>query len=303
MSAKTLHQSGIILSLFSVLLLCACSSSVTVQGDFPSPLVDQRDINMGVYTSEKYANFSYTEKSKDRSKWTINTGMAQQKLFNTVFSAMFRQITPVASLPTVGQYAAVDLIIASNVKEFQYAMPRETKVNIFEVWIKYNVQVYDNRGALVADWVMPAYGKTPTAFLKSEEEALNQAIIIALRDAGANFIQKFERLPEIQVLLAQPRMAPPAANNIAKPKLKPAPQINATRGAHYSGRKTIKSKPKARGQTPKKANEQTPEQANEQTANQTSEPTPAASETQQSTTPVAPIATPVQLDEEDEDAQ
>ena len=49
---------------------------------------------------------------------------------------------------------------------------------------------------------MTAYGKTPTAFLRSNEAAVNLAAVVALRDAGANFATSFLRIPEVQNLVA-----------------------------------------------------------------------------------------------------
>lgn len=192
--------------LTSVLLL-GCSSQVVVKGDIPRPLVDQKNLSVAVVNNPRFQTYEYTEKSKDRLKWTIGTGGAQQKLLDTLLSAMFKQVTYISELPQTDQPVSADLVILPKIADFQYAMPRETKVNIFEVWIKYSIQVYDNHGALLADWLMPAYGKTATAFLKSEEDALNQAVMIALRDAGANFVVGFDRVPEIKAWLDQPRKA------------------------------------------------------------------------------------------------
>ena len=43
-----------------------------------------------------------------------------------------------------------------------------------------------------ADWTLSAYGKTPTAFMQSDIDAVNLAAVMALRDAGANFITSRE---------------------------------------------------------------------------------------------------------------
>lgn len=109
----------------------------------------------------------------------------------------------VAELAAADTDKPVDLYISPRVDEFQYAMPRETKVNVFEIWIKYNMRVYDSEGQLIADWIMSAYGKTPTAFMKSKEEALNEAVIMALRDIGASLSLGFSRVPEIRAWLEQ----------------------------------------------------------------------------------------------------
>jgi hypothetical protein len=49
---------------------------------------------------------------------------------------------------------------------------------------------------------MTAYGKTPTAFLQSDEAAVNLAAVVALRDAGAHFVTSFQRVPEVAQWLA-----------------------------------------------------------------------------------------------------
>ena len=55
---------------------------------------------------------------------------------------------------------------------------------------------------------MTAYGKTPTAFMQSDEAAVNLAAVMALRDAGANFAVNFTRVPDVQQWLQQKRGAP-----------------------------------------------------------------------------------------------
>jgi len=44
---------------------------------------------------------------------------------------------------------------------------------------------------------MPAYGKTPDVFMSSKEKAIEQATIIALRDAGAKLLLDFYRIPAL----------------------------------------------------------------------------------------------------------
>ncbi|BFM12140.1 hypothetical protein R50072_22930 [Simiduia litorea] len=206
-----------ITTLSLAILLCACAGKVEVEGDIPKPLVDQKNMIVAVVNNPRFQTFQYEEKSKDRLKWTIGTGGAQQKLLATLLDAMFRQTTYIENLPEAGEKINADLILLPKVIDFQYAMPKETKVNIFEVWIKYSIQVYNNQGALIADWVMPAYGKTPTAFLKSEDDALNQAVMMALRDAGASFITGFDRVPEIKAWMEQ-RPVPAQAAPSVSPK-------------------------------------------------------------------------------------
>ncbi|WP_281556514.1 hypothetical protein [Thalassomonas sp. RHCl1] len=188
-----------LLKLASTLLLLgclSCTSTLQVEGDFPRPVIHQLPLQVAVHYQDDFRRYRYVEKSEKRSKWEINIGNAQVALFDTVLPAMFENVVQVSNIGPQ-ENADIDLFFEPYVEEFQYNMPRETKVNMFEVWIKYNMKVYDGQGLLIADWILTAYGKTPTAFMKSEENALNEAMIIALRDVGAGLSLKFSHIPEI----------------------------------------------------------------------------------------------------------
>ncbi|WP_334078826.1 hypothetical protein [Microbulbifer sp. M83] len=190
----------------TVLLVTACAHTVQVDGEYPEPVGEQYPLNVGYYLSEGFREFTYHEDSEDRDEWNINTGRAQQNLFQTVLGAMFTESIPLSSYPQELP-DNIELVIVPEVRELQFTMPRETRVNIFEVWIKYDMYAYDKNGDQVANWVITAYGKTPTAFLKSREAALGQAINVALRDAGATLYTGFERVPELQALVASKQRA------------------------------------------------------------------------------------------------
>jgi len=186
------------LFIFTLILVSftGCKSTLTVKGQFPTPVVNKLPYTLGVIYDNDFKDYEYTEKDTKRDKWEIEVGEAQLKLFNTVLPAMF---TDVVSVPDINnkENSSIDIFFKPRVDELQYNVPAETKLNMFEVWIKYNMKVYDNKGLLLADWILTAYGKTPTAFMQSQESALNEAMVIALRDAGAGLTLKFSHIPEI----------------------------------------------------------------------------------------------------------
>ncbi|WKT61181.1 hypothetical protein Q2E61_03030 [Microbulbifer thermotolerans] len=194
------------LLLSAALLTTACSHTVQVDGKFPQPVGQQHPLTVGIYLSDEFSNFTHHEDSEDRDEWNISTGRAQKNLFETVLGSMFTKTILLSSYPQ-NLPEGVELVIVPEVRELQFTMPRETRVNIFEVWIKYDMHAYSPQGESVANWVITAYGKTPTAFLKSQEDALAQAINVALRDAGATLFTGFEQVPELQALLANKRRA------------------------------------------------------------------------------------------------
>jgi hypothetical protein len=98
---------------------------------------------------------------------------------------------------------SVDAVLIPQIAELQYAIPAHTNVKVYEIWIRYHLQLVTTGGDPIADWTMPAYGKTPTAFLQTDQAAVNLAAVMALRDAGANFATSFARVPGVQTWLQQ----------------------------------------------------------------------------------------------------
>lgn len=185
-----------------VMLLGGCATKVEVKGDFPKPILTQRALTVGVYYPPEFLAYSYQEKSETRSERTIGIGKAQVSLFSTVLPSMFEKVVQVGKPGEDKLQQELDLVLTVNVDEFQYTVPKDTKVNMYEVWIKYNLQLFDSQGQLIADWILTAYGKTPSEMLKGEGDALNDAMIVALRDAGASFSLGFDKVPEIKQWLA-----------------------------------------------------------------------------------------------------
>ena len=97
----------------------------------------------------------------------------------------------------------VDAILIPHVDELQYAIPSHTNVKVYEIWLRYRFDLVRNNGDEIASWTMTSYGKTPTAFMRSDTDAVNLAAVMALRDAGANFITNFARVPDVRNWLEQ----------------------------------------------------------------------------------------------------
>ncbi len=181
-----------------VLLLSGCATKVEVSGNFPKPIFHQIPLSVGVFYPELFSQYTYQEANEDRSDRTIGIGTAQVQLFRTILPSIFKNVVPVASAKSPNPAQPIDLVLTMAVDDFQYTVPSETRIDMYEVWIKYNLQLFDPQGQLIADWILTAYGKSPTAMMKSEGAAINEAMIVALRDAGAGFAMSFDKVPEIR---------------------------------------------------------------------------------------------------------
>lgn len=206
-------------ALILLTLLSGCGSKqVIVQGQFPKPLMEPLPVTIGIAYPPDFANHEFFDEAKGRkeSDWLVKTGAAQVKFWNIMLGAMFQRVVVLESDEDLHRWEGkLDGVLVPMVDDLQYTIPLYTNVKIYEVWMRYRFRlvepstVHDHKdGSLfyhpdehIADFSLTAYGKTPTAFLKSDEDAVNQAAVVALRDAGANFATSFSRVPEVAAWL------------------------------------------------------------------------------------------------------
>ena len=201
------------------LFLAGCSSKqVIVEGNFPEPLLDPLPITMGVIYPPAFAQHEFFDEAKGRadSDWLVKTGEAQVAFWDILLGGLFQEVVHIDSWATAqAEGGRLDGVLIPSIAELQYTVPTHTNVKVYEIWMRYEFRLVDiaaihqqEDGALsfnpddrLAEWPITAYGKTPTAFLQSDEEAVNLAAVVALRDAGAHFITTFGRTPGVATWL------------------------------------------------------------------------------------------------------
>ena len=186
------------ISLISCFLISCGVSNLVIQGNFPTPNINKIPLSVAVYYDDALRAFSYMEYSETgREEINIESGESHIRLFNAVLPAMFEAAIEVEGFddPNVQD---VDAVFAPVIEEFQLALPDKTKLEVYEVWIKYNMRILNSNGVSLADWVVTSYGKTPTETFLSVEDGINDAAIVALRDLASSFSLNFTRVPEVQ---------------------------------------------------------------------------------------------------------
>jgi hypothetical protein len=194
--------------LLILLFLNGCNSTkqVIVQGNFPSPLVSKIPVSLGVWYGDDFANHEIFDESRSRaeSDWIVKTGQAQVQMWDTLLAGMFENLVHLEARPAAGSdIEGVDMVLIPHVEELQYAIPTQTHIKVYEIWMRYRFEMVTTDGEKIAEWFMTAYGKTPTAFLQSSEKAVNFAAVMALRDAGAHFVISFGSDPELREWMQQ----------------------------------------------------------------------------------------------------
>jgi hypothetical protein len=180
-------------TVLSLIVLSGCSSSASVQltNDFPQVLAKPKPLSAAIVFEPSFSNYV----ARPNEKTEIDIGSAQVRLLRNAFAGLFSNLEFVASREEITLDRA--LVIIPSIREVQVSVPSDNYLNVFEVWIKYNLDLETTDGDPIDSWFMPAYGKTPDAFMASKSAAIGEAAIIALRDAGAKLILDFYRIPTV----------------------------------------------------------------------------------------------------------
>jgi len=174
-------------------LLSACGvSNVVIEGNYPTPNINKLPLSIAVYYDDALRNFAYIEYSETgKEEYNIESGLSHMDLFDAILPAMFEQVDQASRM-------SVDAVFAPAIEEFQLALPAKTKLDVFEVWIKYNMRLLSAEGDYIADWVVTSYGKTPQETFQSVEASINEAAVVALRDLASSFSLSFTQVPEVR---------------------------------------------------------------------------------------------------------
>jgi hypothetical protein len=199
---KLLNKTGLV-SVLALLLANCGVNNVVIEGEFPTPNISKMPVSVAVYYDQALRDFAYLEYTETGSEeFNIESGASHIELFNSITPAMFEQVIFVESMEEA-QTAGVDAIFAPAIEEFQLALPAKTKLDVYEVWIRYNMRLLTVQGDYIADWVVTSYGKSPTETFRTVEGAINDAAVVALRDLASTFSLSFGDVPEVRDWLEQ----------------------------------------------------------------------------------------------------
>lgn len=185
--------------------LCAagCASSVTVDTDFPVPLVEPLPVRVGLVLDDELQQFEHFEEIPRQAKWTIHLGGANIAMLRPLFNTMFRETREVSESGFAQALSELDGIIRPTLQAFEFEVPTagNRRDQFVEVWMQYNLELYDPSGELVIDWPVSGYGKA--ALSRNRERSLNRAAMVAMRDVGAAISTRFAQQPQVSYWLEE----------------------------------------------------------------------------------------------------
>jgi hypothetical protein len=187
--------------------LAGCGGSqVIVESTFPTPLIEPLPVSVGIIIPDELYNFIYTEDIPDQSLRTIALGDANVAMLEPLFKGMFRQTRDVESLASAAGDGSLDGIIEPKLDKFEFDVPTGERDEFVEVWLQYQITVYEPDGGTVIQWPVSGYGKSE--LVRDPEDAVQRAAIVAMREAGATISTKFSEQPQVKQWLGGKYAAP-----------------------------------------------------------------------------------------------
>jgi|GEM_PF-924747 hypothetical protein len=183
-------------------LTWGCVSSVVVDSDFPTPLVQPLPVRMGLIFDEDLTNYIHVEDLPQQSAWTIDLGDANIAMLSPLFDAMFVETERVDSVPITGA-AGVDGVLQPRLEKFEFDVPIGERDQFVEVWMQYQLTLYEPDGSVVVEWPVSGYGKAELT--RRREDSVRRAAIVAMREVGATISTRFAEQPDVSYWLQERR--------------------------------------------------------------------------------------------------
>ncbi|MEJ8566363.1 hypothetical protein [Elongatibacter sediminis] len=170
----------------------ACSQSMVLkpEAEVPPPLASQLPLHIAVHYPEEFRTYVYEENSDDRQNWSIDCGPSQVVLFDQVLPALFAEVSHVNEIHAAAG-SGLDAILVPRVEDMQFALPHETRTELYEAWLRYSITLYEPDGRKITEFPLTGYGKSTTSLFSGREDGLNSAINEAFRDVGARLTLGF----------------------------------------------------------------------------------------------------------------
>lgn len=187
-----------------ILILSGCASqSIIISSSVPIPLVlSNNDLKVISYFSDNVNDYLFTSEvlEKTDNSWEINFQDTQKNIFTIILNSFFDNNDISDSFENISDNSA-DLIMGFNLESFEFLTPQIASNDKYSVWIKYKINIYDQKKDLIQNWSITGYGEQLTGSFEGNDAILN-AINIALRDVGANLTIKLENdMPELLTLM------------------------------------------------------------------------------------------------------
>ena len=180
------------LLLLLVVLCQSCTQAIVINTVVPEPLVEKiENFNLAVIYEDNIQNYQYENINSESSACCeINFSDSQLNLFKKILRSFFPGLI---ELPNNNSemLSNVDLYMEPQLDAFEFLSPEESRNDKYAVWLKYKIDIFDNKKTLLSSWHITGYGEQDTGSFGGNE-SLTKAIDLALRDTGVNLAIQIE---------------------------------------------------------------------------------------------------------------
>ena len=129
------------------------------------------------------------------------------------FRTMFADVQIVEDLPVAAVNGApLDGVIRPVLERFEFDVPLATRDEFVEVWLQYQINLYEPNGDLIVEWPVTGYGKAELR-RANREQSVGRAAVIAMREVGAAIATQFADQPQVSYWLEERQDAAAALSN------------------------------------------------------------------------------------------
>ena len=158
----------------------------------PEPLVGIiEEVNVAVMYDENILDYQFenTNANSGESTIKIDFSRSQINLFSKILNSFFPDHI---ELPINDNqiHPDIDFYMQTKLEAFELLSPTESRNDKYAVWLKYKIDLYDNKKIILSKWNITGYGEHETG--SRAVDSLTNAVDLALRDAGVNLAIKIE---------------------------------------------------------------------------------------------------------------
>jgi hypothetical protein len=175
-----------------------CTTSVTVEGTIPTPLVAKIPVNVGIYYSDNFKQFRHEENIRQEGNWKVDMGAHNLLFFQNLMSALFVNVRELNQPPLAEEnVAGLDGILVPEIVKYGFLTPNISGLKFYSAAIHYRMTLYSIENEKVGEWTIVGYGKSEST-LFGTTESLGEATVLAIRDGGARIAMEMDSQPVVQ---------------------------------------------------------------------------------------------------------
>lgn len=203
----------------TIIMLAACTTSVTVQGTVPTPLVNRIPASIGVHYPDEFRSYVYTEAIKDSGTWNIDLGNQNLSFFRNLMGALFESVEEVGEPPLAEDtMASLDGILIPRIHKYGFLTPSISGLKFYSASIEYRIELLDRDLNRIGNWRIIGYGKSEGGMFSSDD-ALNEATMLAIRDGGARIAIELIEEPSVKNWIESMEAVEPKAGSVETNKV------------------------------------------------------------------------------------